>query len=47
MVTFQTVGDQTEITITEDGFPDSQIYEFAVTGLEQCLDKMAETFVEA
>ena len=41
VVTFKTIGDQTEITITEYGFPDSQIYEFAVIGLEQCMDKMA------
>jgi uncharacterized protein YndB with AHSA1/START domain len=44
VITFKAVGDKTELTIAEYGFPDSQMFEFAKMGMEQCLDKMAESF---
>jgi uncharacterized protein YndB with AHSA1/START domain len=45
IITFKALGGQTEMTITEFGFPDSQMYVFAEMGLNQTLDKMAATFI--
>ena len=42
LLTLKKVGDKTEIHIIEQGFPDSQLYEFAVLGLQQSLEKMAQ-----
>jgi hypothetical protein len=47
VVTFKPLGNQTELTVTEYGFPDSQMFEFAVTGLNQSLDKIAVIFIQA
>jgi uncharacterized protein YndB with AHSA1/START domain len=41
VLTVKSLGGKTEMTIVERGFPDSQLYEFAVLGLNQSLDKMA------
>ena len=46
VVTFKAMGDKTELSVSEYGFPDSQMFEFAVMGMNQCLDKMAVTFAE-
>ncbi len=42
VLTLKTLGDKTEIRIVEQGFPDGQLYEFAVLGLQQSLEKMAQ-----
>jgi uncharacterized protein YndB with AHSA1/START domain len=42
ILTLKKMGAKTEMTIVEYGFPDSQLYEFAVMGLEQSLEKMAQ-----
>jgi uncharacterized protein YndB with AHSA1/START domain len=48
VLTFKALGDdQTEIHIVEYGFPEGQLLEYAVIGMEQCLDKMAAIFAEA
>jgi uncharacterized protein YndB with AHSA1/START domain len=44
VVTFKSVAGKTELSVSEYGFPDSQMFEFAQLGLEQCLDKMAAIF---
>ena len=44
VITFKPLGPQTEITITEYGFPEGQMYEMAELGLNQSLDKLAATF---
>ena len=43
MVTFKAVGESTEMSMTEYGFPDSEMFTMAEMGLQQCLDKMAES----
>ncbi len=47
IVTFKAIGGQTELTVTEYGFPDTQMFEFAVMGLNQSLEKMAASFARA
>ncbi|HEY7124347.1 MAG TPA: SRPBCC domain-containing protein [Ktedonobacterales bacterium] len=47
IVTFKALGDQTELTVTEYGFPDTQMFEFAQLGLNQSLEKMAASFASA
>jgi uncharacterized protein YndB with AHSA1/START domain len=47
VITFKTVNHQTEMTVTEYGFPTGQMYNMARMGLEQCLDKMAAIFATA
>ena len=47
VVTFKAVGDKTEMTITEYGLPDTQMFELAELGLHQTLDKMAASFARA
>jgi uncharacterized protein YndB with AHSA1/START domain len=44
VVTFKSVGEATEMTMTEFGFPDSEMFTMAEMGLHQCLDKMAASF---
>ncbi|MBX3080427.1 MAG: SRPBCC domain-containing protein [Anaerolineae bacterium] len=44
VITFRAIGEKTEMTIGQYGFPDSQMFEFAEMGLNQSLDKMAATF---
>ncbi|GIK67427.1 MAG: ATPase [Chloroflexota bacterium] len=45
-VTFKAISDhQTEITMTEYGYPSQEIVEMSKMGLEQCLDKMAALLV--
>lgn len=44
VITFKAVGTQTEMTVTEYGLPDTQMFTFAEAGLNQSLDKMAATF---
>ena len=46
-VVFRASGAGTEITVTEFGFPDTQMYVFAEMGLKQCLDKMAASLASA
>jgi uncharacterized protein YndB with AHSA1/START domain len=44
VVTFRALGDnQTEMTVTEYGYPSEQMLELSKAGLEQVLDKMADT----
>lgn len=47
VVVFKALGNrQTEVTVTEyDYAADSSMYELSKTGMEQCLEKMAKTFV--
>lgn len=47
VVTFTALGEQTEVTMVEYGFPDSVMFEYAEMGLNQCLDKMAASFAGA
>lgn len=48
LVTFKAAGDnQTEITVTEYDWPVGQMMELSKQGMEQCLDKMAASFVES
>jgi len=46
VVTFKTVGDKTEMTITEY-LPATSMFEYAEAGLNQSLDKMAASFAKA
>ena len=47
VVTFKVVGDKTEMTVAEYGFPDTEMFGLAETGLNQSLDKMAASFARA
>ncbi len=47
VITFKPIGDQTELTIAQYGFPEGEMFEMAEMGLNQSLDKMAATFAEA
>jgi len=48
LITFKPLGDnQTEMTVTEFGYPSAQIVEMSKMGMEQCLDKMATIFAKA
>jgi hypothetical protein len=48
VITFKPAGDsQTELTVTEHGYPSAQIVEISRSGMEQCLDKMAASLGEA
>jgi uncharacterized protein YndB with AHSA1/START domain len=40
-IVFKSIGDKTELTITEYGWTLGQMYEYAVMGLNQSLDKLA------
>jgi len=43
-VTFKALGDnKTEMTVTEYGYTSDQMFDLSRAGLEQCLDKMAES----
>ena len=45
VVTFEATGDgETQMTVTEYGYPSAQIVQVSRTGVEQCLDKMAAMF---
>ncbi len=45
LVTFKSVDvNKTEMTVTEYGYTSDQIFDISKAGLEQCLDKMAESF---
>jgi len=45
VVTFVPVGDgTTEMTVTEYGYTNDQLFDLSKAGLEQCLDKMATSF---
>jgi hypothetical protein len=47
VVTLKAVGDnKTEMTVTEYDWRVGQMMEMSKQGLEQCLDKMAATFVK-
>ena len=44
VITFKAVGDtRTEMTVTEKGYTSDQVLEMSKAGLEQSLDKMAES----
>ncbi len=44
VITFKALGDnKTELTVTEYGYTTDQAVEISKAGLEQCLDKMAES----
>ena len=38
--------DRTEVTVTESGYPAAEAVEISRAGMAQCLDKMAEIFVQ-
>jgi uncharacterized protein YndB with AHSA1/START domain len=45
LITFKPVGkNQTEMTVTEFGYTNDQIFDLSRMGLEQCLDKMNNSF---
>lgn len=44
VVTFKALGDKTEMTIAQYGYPDNDVYVNAAIGLNQSLDKMARSF---
>jgi uncharacterized protein YndB with AHSA1/START domain len=44
VVTFKALGDKTEMTIAQYGYPDNDVYVNAEIGLNQSLDKMARSF---
>lgn len=45
IVTFETLDDdRTKLTVTEFGYSNEAITEMSKAGMNQCLDKMAETF---
>ena len=44
VITFKAVGDnRTEMTVTEYGYTSDQAHDLSKAGMEQCLDKMAES----
>jgi hypothetical protein len=44
VVTFEAKGDnKTEMTVTEYGYTSDEMFDISKSGLEQCLDKMAES----
>jgi len=44
VITFKDLGDgKTEMTVTEYGYTSDQWFDLSKAGLEQCLDKMAES----
>jgi uncharacterized protein YndB with AHSA1/START domain len=46
VITFKALDDnQTELTVTEYGYPSEQIAEISRTGMNQCLDKMTAIFM--
>ncbi len=47
VLTFKALGDKTEFHVVECCFPEGQLAEYAVIGMEQSLDKMAKIFAEA
>jgi uncharacterized protein YndB with AHSA1/START domain len=45
VITFKPIGaNQTEMTVTEFGYTSAEAHDLSKGGLEQCLDKMAESF---
>lgn len=47
-ITFHPIRDrQTEMTVTEYGYPNEQIVELSKAGMDQCLDKMAALFTHS
>ena len=45
VITFKSIGgSQTEMTVTEYGYTSDQAHDLSKGGLEQCLDKMADSF---
>lgn len=48
VVTFKSLGNgKTEMTVTEYGYTNDQLFDLSKAGLEQCLDKMAASFKTA
>jgi len=43
VITFKSIGNKTEITVTEYGYTSDQTLELSRLGLEECLDKMADS----
>jgi uncharacterized protein YndB with AHSA1/START domain len=46
VVSFRSLGEQTELTVTEYGYASEQVRDFSKAGMEQCLDKMAAIFAK-
>lgn len=46
VITFKTIGDKTEMTITEYGYTSDQTLDLSRAGLEQSLNKMAASFAQ-
>ena len=45
VITFKDLGNnRTEVTVTEQGYTSAQVVELSRSGMEECLDKMAEIF---
>ncbi len=47
VISFKPLGDKTELTVAQYGFPEGEMFENAETGLNQSLDKLAATFTAA
>jgi len=48
LITFDVVSDnETELTVTEFGYISDEILELSRAGMNECLDKMAATFLDA
>jgi hypothetical protein len=48
LITFKTLGDnKTEMSVTEFGYTSEDAVALSKAGLEECLDKMAASFVKA
>ena len=46
VITFRPNGDKTIMTVTEYGYTNNEVVELSRGGMEQCLDKMAESLKE-
>ena len=47
VIVFKAKGDMTELTITEYDWPVSQMYVYSYAGLQQSIDKLAESLAKA
>ena len=48
VITFKALNDnQTELTVTEIGYTSDHAHDISKVGMEQCLDKMAASFVNS
>jgi hypothetical protein len=46
VITFKSVADKTELTVTEHGYPADWVTELSRVGMNECLDKMTASLTE-